>query len=503
VEEYDYVVVGAGTAGSAVAARLSDDPAAQVLLLEAGGPERTRAMTVPNAWPENLGTSADWGGVTAAQADAGPVSYPRGRALGGSGAINGMAHVRGHAAVYDGWAAAGAPGWGFDDLLPYFRRSERTAGRDPELRGTSGAVAVAPAANERRHPVAREFVAALAGVGHPSTDDLSGRQQEGVAWVDLAISAGERVSSADAYLRPVLNRSNLHVATNSLVIQLDVRRGRCTGLTYLQDGIAVQVRAGSEVVLCAGAVGSPQLLMLSGIGPARQLRALGIKTAADIAGVGQHLQDHPIVLVSHGSAESLAVSSYNHGEAYAALRSEHAGGWPDLHLFPILFPLAPPRCRAPAAGYALVGSVVAPDSVGEIRLASADPMAAPLVDPGFLRGGQDLNRLVAAIGLIREAAAMTEFPHGRNTEVWPGQDVNTTADLRRYVRRTVGSYYHPTGTCRIGSDVGAVVDADLRVRGVAGLRVADASVMPAIPNAHPNATVLAIAERAADLVKCR
>jgi choline dehydrogenase len=503
MEEYDYVVVGAGTAGCAVAARLCEDSAAQVLLIEAGRPDRTRGMTVPNAWPENLGTDADWANVTTAQADAGPVSYPRGRAVGGSGAINGMAHVRGHMAVYDAWAAGGATGWSFAELLPYFRRSERTEGRDPELRGTSGAIPVAPAAREQRHRIAREFVAALAAVGHPRTDDLSGRHQEGTAWVDLAISAGARVSSAEAYLSPALDRPNLHVATNCLVIQLQIQRGHCTGLTYLRDGMPVQVRASGEVILCAGAVGSPQLLMLSGIGPAEQLRVLGIKSVADIAGVGQHLQDHPIVLVSHGSAESLPASSYNHGEAYAALRSEYAGAWPDLHLFPILFPLAPPGHQPPASGYALVGSAVAPDSVGEIRLASADPTAAPLIDPGFLRTGHDLDRLVGAVRFIREAAATAEFPHARNTEVWPGPDVDTIPELRRYIRRTVGSYYHPTGTCRLGTDVGAVVDADLRVQGVAGLRVADASVMPAIPNAHPNATVLAIAERAADLVKCK
>lgn len=503
MEEYDYIVVGAGTAGCAVAARLSDDSAARVLLLEAGRADRTRGMTVPNAWPENLGTAADWANVTTAQADAGPVSYPRGRAVGGSGAINAMAHVRGHVAVYDAWAAGGATGWGFAGLLPYFRRSERADGRDPELRGSSGAVPVAPAAHEQRHRIAREFVAALAAVGHPHTDDLSGRHQEGAAWVDLAISAGERVSSAEAYLRPVLDRPNLHVTTNCLVTQLRVICGRCTGLTYVHDGMPAQVRAGSEVILCAGAVGSPQLLMLSGIGPADQLRDLGIEPVANIAGVGQHLQDHPIVLVSHGLAESLPASSYNHGEAYAALRSEHAGAWPDLHLFPILFPITPTGHQPPSAGYALVGSVVAPDSVGEVRLASADPTASPLIDPGFLGTGQDLDRLVGAVRFIREAAARAEFPHAQNTEIWPGPEVNTIAELRRYIRRTVGSYHHPTGTCRLGSDVGAVVDADLRVQGVAGLRVADASVMPTIPNAHPNATVLAIAERAADLVKCR
>ena len=232
--EFRYVVVGAGTAGCVLAARLSEQADARVLLLEAGGPERTRAMTVPNAWPDNLGSAADWGGQTTAQADAGPVAYPRGRALGGSGAINAMAHVRGHRAVYDAWAEGGAPGWGFADLLPYFRRSERAECRDPALRGTGGPVQVAPAAEEHRHPVARAFTEALRQIGCPESEDLSG--DEGVAWVDLAIAGGERASPADAYLRPVLGRPNLTVETGCVATRLHVRHGRCAGVSYLSGG---------------------------------------------------------------------------------------------------------------------------------------------------------------------------------------------------------------------------------------------------------------------------
>jgi choline dehydrogenase len=218
VDEFDYVVVGAGTAGCVVAARLSQDASARVLLLEAGGPQRARAMTVPAAWPDNLGSAADWANVTTAQADAGPVAFPRGRGLGGSGAINAMAHVRGHRAVYDGWAAGGAPGWGFSDLLPCFRRSERAGERrDPVLRGTDGPIRVDPVPDKDRHPVAVAFAKGLAQAGCRATDDLSGADQEGVAWVDLAIVNGERVSPADAYLRPVLDRPNLAVAASCLV----------------------------------------------------------------------------------------------------------------------------------------------------------------------------------------------------------------------------------------------------------------------------------------------
>jgi choline dehydrogenase len=515
VEAYDYIVVGAGTAGCVLAARLTEEPGARVLLLEAGSAERTRAMTVPNAWPENLGSAADWGYVTTGQAGAGPLPYPRGRALGGSGAINAMAHVRGHPAVYDRWAADGAPGWGFADLLPWFRRTERAEGRDPALidralRGTDGPIRVAPAAG--RHPVARAFAEALTRNGCPVTDDLSGRAPEGVAWVDLAIADGERVSPADGYLRPALGRPNLDVATASVVTRLNMRHGRCTGVSYVRDGVAADASvdapagtsagtsAGGEVILAAGAIGSPYLLLRSGIGPAGALRALGIDPVADLPGVGENLQDHPIAKVCCATTAALPASRYNYGETYAALRSDLAGEVPDLHLFPILLPLPPGAgFPPPAAGFLLVAAAMTPDSRGTVRLAS--PQAPPLIDPGFLTDERDLDRLAAGLRMVRRVAAQASF--GGAVELYPGPEVRTDAALRDYIRRTVDSYYHPVGTCRMGAGDDAVVDPGLRVRGVAGLRVADASIMPLIPNAHPHATVLAIAERAAALITTR
>jgi choline dehydrogenase len=498
--DFDFIVVGAGSAGCVVAARLSADPGVRVLLTEAGRAERTRAMTVPAAWPENIDSEADWGGQTMPQADAGPVAYPRGKALGGSGAINAMAHVRGHRVVYDAWAASGAPGWGSADLLPFFRRSEHSGGGDPVLRGMAGPVRVAPAAEPDRHPAAAAFAGALDQAGCSAAGDLSGAGQEGFSWADLAIADGERAGPAEAYLRPALGRPNLTVLTDCLVTRLNVERGRCTRVSYLHRGMVGQAHAGGEVIVCAGAVGTPQLLMLSGIGPARHLRAQGITALADVRAVGENLQDHPIAMACYATPESLPASLYNHGEMYAAVRSSRAGAYPDLQLFPILLPVAPAGHRAPAAGFALVAAVTAPDSQGSIRLASPDPGQPPLIDPGFLREPGDLARLAEGLSLARRVAISAAMAGLRAEEIWPGPDAGTTAGLRGYIRRTVASYYHPAGTCRMGTGEEAAVDTALRVRGVSGLRVADASVLPVIPNAPLHATVLAIAERAADLI---
>jgi choline dehydrogenase len=461
-------------------------------------------MTVPAVWPGLVGSPADWAGTSSAQASAGPLPYPRGRGLGGSGSINAMAHIRGHRAVYDAWAAAGADGWDYASLLPYFKRSEETAGRDPALRGTGGPIRVAPVPETSRHPAARALAEALLALGFPATDDLSGQRQEGVAWPDLAIAGGQRVSPAGAYLRPAAGRPNLTVLGGSLVIRLVIAGSRCTGAEYLGAGSTRLAGASAEVIVCAGAVGTPQLLMLSGIGPAGHLRETGIRPVAGLPGVGDNLQDHPVAMACYATAAPLPPSRHNHGETYSALASQPQCAWPDLHLFPILLPVAPPGYPAPPCGFALVTSVMTPASRGTVRLAAADAAVQPVIDPGFLREPADTARLETGLTMIREAAASPAFASLGATEACPGPGTRD-GELRAWIRRTVGSYYHPAGTCRIGlsPDDGAVVDPQLRVHGIDGLRVADASVMPVIANAPLHATVLAVAERAADLIAGR
>ena len=310
------------------------------------------------------------------------------------------------------------------------------------------------------------------------------KARPGSTWRSPAGSGSARTAPTCG---PSCTARNLTVQARCLATGLHVRHGRCTGVSYLRDGVPAQAHTGGEVIVCAGAVGSPQLLLLSGIGPAGQLRALGISPVADLPGVGENLQDHPVVMACYAAPGPLPRSRYNHGEIYAALRSGLAGACPDLHLFPILLPVAPAGYPAPPAGFALVAAVVAPDSRGTLRLASADPRAAPLIDPGFLREQTDVDRLEAGLGLIRTAAATAAFSRVHAAGAHLGAGAATRAGVRDFIRRTVGSYYHPAGTCRMGPgpDAGAVVDLQLRVRGITGLRVADASVMPVDPQRPP------------------
>jgi choline dehydrogenase len=499
VNNYDYVIVGAGSAGCVLAARLSEVADNRVLLLEAGGPDTREDLYVPRAWLSLLGTEVDWAYTTVPQPGLGnlPRSWPRGKVLGGSSSINGMAFLRGHRHDFDTWAAHGAKGWGYEDVLPYFKKMETVEGRDPKYRGDSGPMRPHVAADP--NPVSETFLAAAKELGYPMTDDFNGAVQEGAGWHELTIDGGRRQSTATAYLHPAGHRPNLTVRTGALARRLTFDGTRCTGVEYQRGDRVERVTAEAEVIVCGGTVNSPQLLLLSGVGPADHLREVGIDVVHDLPGVGENLHDHPLLSLVFEAQRAIPPAKINSGEASMAWRSDPSLPGPDMQSLFIHFPFPPPSMQAPPNGYTVAIATV-PASRGWVRLASANPTAPPLINPRYLAEDSDVRRLLLGVRQARELSKSAAFSEWGPREVLPGDHVQDEKGLRHFIARATGSYFHAVGTCKIGTDDQAVVDPQLRVHGVEGLRVADASVMPTIPSGNTNAAAIMIGEKAADLV---
>ncbi len=503
------MIVGGGTAGCVLAARLSETPDARVLLIEAGAEVRDPAVDSPQAWPSLQGGPYDWGYQSTPQAGLGGrvVAQPRGKGLGGSTLINAMGFQRGPREAYDRWAdQTGDPGWGYESLLPYFRTLETASSGGDAWRGGEGPlhvleVAGAPDRNAFALAVARAAVEA----GHAENPDFNGARADGLCWAQVCIRDGRRDSAATAYLDPVRARPNLGVVTGALALRLEIRGGRCHGVVVSVDGQVRTVAAGIETILSAGAIDSPRLLMLSGVGAADDLKPVGVEPVVDLPGVGRHLQDHPLGPgLLFEASQPLPMSNYNHCEDVVVGQSRHSPGWADIQVMALGVPFVSPDLAEPPPNcFAFVPCVLDPKSRGSVTLASADPAAPALIDPAYLSDPRDVEAMVDAVEMGRALVAAPALQAWTRREVFPGPEMRDRGELGAFMRKVASPFFHPVSTCRMGpaDDAFSVLDGRCRVRGVSALRVVDASSFPSIPQAMTQAAVFALAERAADLIR--
>ena len=497
---FDYIIVGAGSAGCVLANRLSADPACRVLLLEAGEPDINPDIHDPLRLMNLFDSAENWDYHTEPQEYALNTRHrwPRGKTLGGSSALNGMIYIRGNRLDYDLWAYNGCFGWDYASVLPYFKKSEDFDQGANEYHGAGGELRVM--SQYERHPVHVALIEAAVQAGHPYNPDHNGKEQWGVSECHFTIKGKRRHSTAQAFLHPVLNRPNLTVLTNALVQHLLFEGMRCTGIRYTKESEQIDVYAKSEVIVSSGAIASPQLLMLSGIGDAEALRKMGIRPKVDLPGVGRNFQDHLLCPLIFTSPKPLPPDVEGVAKAASQLfmKTDDACIVPDSQPLFFQFPNCRPGMIVPEHGFTMMASAVRAHSIGQISLRSADPTQRPVLDPNYLSAQIDVRTLIRSLKACREIASQSALDEWRDAELYPGDQ-----DIETYIRRFMFTNHHQSCTCKMGVDELAVVDPQLRVYGIDGLRVADASIFPTVPTGNTNAPTIMVGEKAADLIMGR